>query len=103
MSPYNEMKSMYFDDSLYENEMHYKISKILDEMPDDGHDELCIKCDNEEEFNSILDGLYHMKNDNIRFYGATNDPYEIIIDKDPREKYRQFNEEAFLSNERIQA
>ena len=26
------MKSMYFDDSLYENEMHYKISQYLDNL-----------------------------------------------------------------------
>lgn len=100
LSPFNSMKSLYFDDSLYENEMHYKISKILDEMPDDERDELFIKCDNEEEYNSTLDSLYKAKKDSVRFYGVTNDPYVIIIEKDPRDKYRKFNEEKFLSKEK---
>ena len=90
---------MYFDDSLYENEMHYKISKLLDEMPDEEHDELYIKCDSEEEFNNTLDKLYNIKKDSVRFYGVTNDPYVIIVEKDPREKYRKFNEEEFLVKE----
>ncbi len=100
LSPFNNMKSLYFDDSLYENEMHYKISKILDEMPDDDHDELYIKCDNEEEYNSTLDSLYKAKKDSVRFYGVSNDPFVIIVEKDPRDKYRKFNEEEFLSKEK---
>lgn len=100
LSPFNNMKSLYFDDSLYENEMHYKISKLLDEMPDDEHDELFIKCDNEEEYNSTLDSLYKAKKDSVRFYGVSNDPYVIIVEKDPRDKYRKFNEEEFLSKEK---
>lgn len=100
LSPFNDMKSLYFDDSLYENEMHYKISKILDEMPDDEHDELFIKCDNENEYNSTLDSLYKAKKDSVRFYGVSNDPYVIIVEKDPRDKYRKFNEEEFLSKEK---
>jgi hypothetical protein len=100
LSPFNSMKSLYFDDSLYENEMHYKISKILDEMPDDEHDELCIKCNNEEEYNSTLDSLYKAKKDSVRFYGVSNDPYVIIVEKDPRDKYRKFNEDEFLSKEK---
>ena len=100
LSPFNNMKSLYFDDSLYENEMHYKISKLLDEMSDDEHDELFIKCDNEEEYNSTLDSLYKAKKDSVRFYGVTNDPYVIIVEKDPRDKYRKFNEEKFLSKEK---
>lgn len=100
LSPFNSMKSLYFDDSLYENEMHYKISKILDEIPDNEHDELCIKCNNEEEYNSTLDNLYKAKKDSVRFYGVSNDPYVIIVEKDPRDKYRKFNEEEFLSKEK---
>ena len=33
LSPYCDMKSLYFDSELYENEMHYKIAKYLDEYP----------------------------------------------------------------------
>lgn len=99
LSPFSKMDSLYFDNSLYENEMHYKISNILDEMGNNGeYDELCIKCDNCDEFNEILDKLYHMKNDSIKFYGTTRDPYEIIIDPDPRDKYRKFDEDKYLMN-----
>jgi len=97
LSPYNEMKSMYFDESLYENEMHYKIAKILDECPlDDDYEEFRIICDSEEEYNKVLDSLYHYGNDKIKIFGVTNNQMEIIIEKDPRENYRQFNEDAFL-------
>lgn len=101
LSPFNKMNSMYFDNSLYENEMHYRINKILDEMPDDDPEmqEIEIKCDNEEEFNAILDKLYNIKKDSIKFYGASNDPYTIIVDKDPREKYRTFDEDKFVLSE----
>jgi hypothetical protein len=29
-------------------------------------------------------------------YGVSNNPMEIIIEKDPREKYRKFDEEVFV-------
>ena len=94
------MKSLYFDDSLYENEMHFKISKMLDECEsDDEAEEIRIMCDNEEEYNSVLDALYHAGKDTIKVFGVTNNPMEIIVEKDPREGYRKFNEEQFLVKE----
>lgn len=93
LSPYCNMKSLYFDDSLYENEMHYKISKLLDECPlGDDYEELCIKCDNEEEYNNVLDSLFKAGDEKFKFYGVSNNPMEIIIEKDPRDNYRQFDE-----------
>lgn len=91
------MKSMYFDDSLYENHMHYHISELLDQMDaDDDVEELVIKCDNEEEYNKTLDDLYHYGDGKFKFSGITGDPMKIIVEKDVREKYRVFDEEAFL-------
>ena len=99
LSPYCDMKSLYFDDSLYENEMHYKISKYLDECPlDDDHEELRIVCDNEEQYNNVLDALYKAGQNKIKIYGVSNNPMEIVIEKDPRENYRKFDEESFLVN-----
>ena len=88
------MKSMYFDDSLYDNHLHYNISKLLEEMNDldDDSEELCIKCDNEEQYNAVLDALYTAGSDKITMYGVTNMPFEIIVEKDIREKYRKFDE-----------
>lgn len=97
LSPYNSMKSLYFDDSLYENEMHFKISQMLDKYgPDDDGEEIRIVCDNEEEYNRTLDALYNAGKDKIRIFGVSNNPMEIIVEKDPREGYRRFDEEQFL-------
>ncbi len=99
LSPYNNMKSLYFDDSLYENEMHYKISKLLDENPlDDEYEEFRIVCDNERQYNDTLNALYHASNGKFKMYGVSHNPMEIIIEKDPRLKYRKFDESNLMDN-----
>ena len=101
LSPYCDMKSMYFDDSLYENQLHYKLSKYMDKYPlDDDYEELVIQCDNETEYNSMLDALYHAGEGKFKICGVSNNPMEIIIEKDPRENYRKFDEEEFLAKEK---
>lgn len=93
------MKSLYFDDSLYENEMHYKISKLLDENPlDDEYEEFRIVCDNERQYNDTLNALYHASNGKFKMYGVSHNPMEIIIEKDPRLKYRKFDESNLMDN-----
>lgn len=102
LSPYTDMKSLYFDESLYENEMHYKISKLLDKYPlGEDYEELRIKCDTEEEYNAVLDALYKAANGAFKMYGVSNNPMEIIIDEDPRKKYRKFNEDFLMSDEEV--
>ena len=94
------MNSLYFDDSLYENEMHYKISKYLDENPlGDDYEELRIICDNEKEYNDTLDALFKAGENKLKMYGVSNNPMEIIVEKDPRENYRKFDE-GLLMEER---
>lgn len=100
LSPYCDMDSLYFDNSLYENEMHYKIAKYLDECPlEDDHEEICIRCDNEEQYNATLDALYKAGQGKIRIFGTSNNPMEIVIEKDPREGYRQFDENFLMKIE----
>ena len=97
------MKSLYFDDSLYENEMHYKISKYLDEYPlDDDWEEIRIKCDNETQYNQILDALCLYPQDKIQISGVSNNPMEIVIAEDPRDKYRKFDEKFLIENKEDQ-
>lgn len=97
LSPYCELKSMYFDDSLYENEMHYKIAKMLDQYPTDyDGEEFHIKCENDIQYNEVLDKLFRFGDNKIKMYGTTNDQFEIIVAEDPRKNYRQFDEEKFL-------
>ncbi len=104
LSPFCEMDSLYFDNSLYENKMHYKISKYLDEYPlGDDYEELRIICDNELEYNSVLDSLYHASEGKFQMYGVSNNPMEIIVEKDPRDDYRQFDEENLMSKEKEDA
>lgn len=101
ISPYCSMKSLYFDDSLYENEMHYKISKYLDEYPlDDDHEELVIKCDNEVEYNSVLDALCKASEDKFIISGVSNNPMEIIVERDVRDGYRQFDEKFLVEDDK---
>lgn len=97
LSPYCEMKSMYFDPSLYENEMHFKIAKYLEEMPlGEDEEEITIKCDTEEQYNSVLDALFKAGENKIKIFGVSHDPMSIIVERDPREGYRKFDEEQFL-------
>ena len=99
LSPYCDMKSLYFDDSLYENEMHYKITKYLEEYPlDEESEELVIKCDNETQYNAILDALFRASDSRITMYGTSNNPMEIIVEPDPRLSYRKFDEKFLLDH-----
>ena len=73
--------------------MHYEIAKMLeDETLGDDCEEIVIQCDNEEQYNAMLDALYHAGDGKIQMYGVTNMPFEIIVEKDPRDKYRNFDE-----------
>lgn len=100
LSPYCDMQSLYFDDSLYENEMHYHIAQILDQLEDDPDaEELRIVCDSAEEYNKVLDALYRAGKDKFKFYGVSSAPMDIIVEEDPRTKYRQFDEENLLMKE----
>ena len=91
------MKSLYFDDSLYEDEMHYKIAKYLDKYPlGDDYEELVIKCDDVEEYNNVLDALYKAGQGKLRMSGVSTNPLEIVVDPDPRLKYRKFNEDFVM-------
>lgn len=99
LSPYNDMKSLYIDDSLYENEMHYKIAKLLEENPlDDDWEELRIVCDNEREYNDTLNALYHAAEGKFKMYGVSYNPMEIVVEKDVRENYRKFDESVLMDN-----
>lgn len=97
LSPYNKMTSLYFDNSLYENKMHYQLSKYLDEgnVPED-YEDIRILADNETEYNESLDKLYHAKINKFIMSGTRDNPMEIIIEDDPRNKYRKFDEDTFL-------
>ena len=93
------MKSLYFDDSLYENEMHYRIAKLLDEHPlGDDWEEIRIVCDSEKEYNDVLNALCHYEEGKFKMYGVSNNPMEIIYAEDPRLKYRQFDEDQLMSD-----
>jgi len=93
LSPYTQMDSLYFDNSLYENELHYRLKKLIDDMPiGEDCEEIRIKADSEEEYNHILDQLFEVGDGTLRAYGVSNKPLEIIIEKDPRDKYRKFDE-----------
>ena len=100
LSPWCDMESMYFDDSLYENEMHFKLSKYLDENPlSDEDEELRITCDNEKEYNEALDALFRYGDGKLKMYGVSVNPLEIIVEKDPRDNYREFDESMLMEDE----
>lgn len=73
--------------------MHFKISKYLDELKTDPEvEELVIKCDTEEQYNEILDSLFRAADGQIKICGVSNNPLEIIVEKDPHDSYRKFDE-----------
>jgi len=79
--------------------MHYVIAKMLEsEELDDDCEEIRIHCDSEEEYNKTLDLLYHAGEGKIKMFGVTNMPFDIIIEKDPRVKYRKFDESNLLNS-----
>jgi hypothetical protein len=39
-----------------------------------------------------LDQLCHYKDGLLKVYGTTNEPMDIIVEKDPRDNYRKFDE-----------
>lgn len=96
ISPWANMDSLYFDNSLAENELHFKIKEYLDKNDNNEYDEICIKCDNEKQYNEILDSLSRYTKDKIQIYGTTEDNLEIIIERDPRENYRKFDEKYVI-------
>ena len=102
LSPYNEMKSMYFDESLYENKMHYHINNLLNELnemeEDPDREVLYIDAPDEETYNKMLDKLYLYSDGKMQFSGETGDDVDVVVEKDVRENYRQFNEDNFLVN-----
>ena len=99
LSPYCDMQSLYFDDSLYENEMHYKITKYLDEHPlEDDHEEIRICCDDENQYNSTLDALFKYAEGKIKISGTSNNPMEIVVERDPRSGYRKFDENFLVKD-----
>jgi len=76
------------------------MNELIDEFPAEYEgEEFHIRCRNEIEYNNVLDKLFHYGEDKIRMYGVSNNPFEIIIDDDPRKNYRQFDEEKFLMKE----
>lgn len=96
ISPYIEMDSLFFDDSLYENALHYRLSKLIDEVDGDEYESIEFDCNTEDEYNAALDALFRLGEGKVRMFGVTNHQYKIIVEKDPREGYRKFNEEAYL-------
>ena len=101
LSPWNPLKSFYFDDSLAENELHFKIKQYLDEHPlDSDYEELVIRCDDEKQYNGILDALFTYSADKFKISAVTNNDMEIVVERDPREGYRKFDE-ANLVKDRV--
>lgn len=103
ISPYVKMDSMMFDNSLYENEKHYTLAQMarnLDTWFDGEIDELIIDCDDEELYNNSLDILFHMNENKVSMWGVTGDPLQIIVEKDPRENHRKFDEGYVIEEEK---
>ena len=102
LSPWNDMKSFYFDDSLTENELHFKLNQFYDKHPlDDDWCEVRIKCKDEDSFNKNLDKLVNYTAKQIRIMGTSIDPTEIIVEKDPREGYRKFDESHLVPEKEV--
>ena len=99
LSPYCKMDSLYFDNSLYENTMHFKLAQCLKDIPlSEDQEELAIHCKTEEEYNRALDALSEFKAGKIKAFGTSRNPFEIIVEEDPRIKHRHFDESCLLNS-----
>ena len=56
-----------------------------------------LRCDNETQYNGMLDALFKYGEGKIKISGTSINPMEIIIEKDPHDSYRQFDESNLLS------
>lgn len=93
------MDSLYFDNSLYENTMHFKLAQCLKDIPlSEDQEELAIHCKTEEEYNRALDALSEFKAGKIKAFGTSRNPFEIIVEEDPRIKHRHFDENCLLNS-----
>ena len=79
--------------------MHYKLAQCLKEIPlEEDQEELSIQCRNEEEYNQALDALSKFKAGKIKAFGTSRNPFEIIVEEDPRLKHRHFDESLLLDS-----
>lgn len=93
---------MYFDNSMYESDLHYRITQYLDEDPlGPDWEELKIDASSTDEYNQRLDQLVKYGEDLIVTSGIPNNPTEIIVEKDPRENYRQFDESMLMESREV--
>jgi hypothetical protein len=98
LSPWCQLNSFYFDDSLTENELHFKINKYLEKNPIGDNEQIVIKTDDEATYNRMLDAMTHFSEDNISICATSYNALDIIIEKDPRLSYRQFDESNVLDS-----
>jgi hypothetical protein len=68
----------------------------MEEDPD--REVLYIDAPDEETYNKMLDKLYLYSDGKMQFSGETGDNVDVVVEKDVRENYRQFNEDNFLVN-----
>ena len=105
ISPWTKMKSFYFDDSLAPNETHYQIATFLNDHPieeeDPDWEEVYIKCKSEEEYNEVLNKFFSAGENKFKIYAVTNNNTEIIVDADPRDNYRKFDEKNLVEEESL--
>ena len=100
LSPYTRMDSLYFDNSNYENELHFRLADYIKQMElDDDAESLYINCKTEEDYNKALDTISKATEERIKVYGTSRNPLEIIVEKDPRDNYRVFDEKFLMKEE----
>lgn len=62
-------------------------------------DDIWIDTDNEEDYNTHLDDLAKFGEGKFKFAGVSNKPHELVIEDDPRTKYKKFDEKYLEGGE----
>jgi hypothetical protein len=95
ISPFNDMKSQYFDDSLEPDNFAYLLSKDLEEICEkEGVIYVKIDTEDEEKYYDILQNMEKYTSDNIKVSGTSREGfYEVIVEDENNQISRDTEDE----------
>ena len=87
LSPFSDMKGLYFDEAEEPDDFLFRLNKDLEKIYDKkGINYIKLDFENKDDFYSALVDMQKFNRVNIRVSGTSREGlYEVVIDKDPSE------------------